>query len=129
MDISTYVSRYISASTPAKRQAIFKRLRSRTKAFPDVGRKRKRHGPVFVECEEGDVGRDAKGEMLGLYWEDGVGAVGMIDIIGFTMLTCELAKSGRISSEFITKSVADFMKGIMDVVCKYDGDVIKGWEE
>ncbi|KAJ3208303.1 hypothetical protein HDU67_006817, partial [Dinochytrium kinnereticum] len=52
-------------------------------------------------------------------------SVALIDISGFTSLTAELAKRGKISSELITQAVSEYLSDIINVVSDYRGDVIK----
>ncbi|KAJ3108724.1 hypothetical protein HDU97_000122 [Phlyctochytrium planicorne] len=49
----------------------------------------------------------------------------LIDISGFTALTTELAKRGKISSELITQAVSGYLSEIISVVLSYNGDVVK----
>ncbi|KAJ3116103.1 hypothetical protein HDU96_010397 [Phlyctochytrium bullatum] len=52
-------------------------------------------------------------------------AVILIDISGFSSLTEELAKRGKISSELITRTVSDYLSDIIKIVWQCGGDVIK----
>ncbi|KAJ3215782.1 hypothetical protein HDU67_010352 [Dinochytrium kinnereticum] len=59
------------------------------------------------------------------YIEKDVLAVAMIDISGFSALTSNLAKEGKISSELITQTVGAYMNKIIDVLSTYEGDIVK----
>ncbi|KAJ3174890.1 hypothetical protein HK101_010808 [Irineochytrium annulatum] len=57
--------------------------------------------------------------------ETGAGVVAFIDISGFSKLTAELTKYGRVGSEIVTRCVGSYMTAIVDVVLLYGGDVVK----
>ncbi|KAJ3101655.1 hypothetical protein HDU97_001196 [Phlyctochytrium planicorne] len=57
--------------------------------------------------------------------EDGVAAVVMIDISGYSKVTSKLAQHGKVSSELITRAVCDFMSRIIEIVVAWKGDVIR----
>ncbi|KAJ3214042.1 Adenylate cyclase type 10 [Dinochytrium kinnereticum] len=52
-------------------------------------------------------------------------AILMIDISGYSKLTSQLAKMGKISSEILTTSLNEYLGKIISIINCYDGDVVK----
>ncbi|KAJ3411281.1 hypothetical protein HDV05_002427 [Chytridiales sp. JEL 0842] len=59
------------------------------------------------------------------YEERSFSAVAMIDISGYSSLTSNLSRMGKVSSEIITATVSDYLTQIIDVITTYGGDVVK----
>ncbi|KAJ3410223.1 Adenylate cyclase type 10 [Chytridiales sp. JEL 0842] len=51
--------------------------------------------------------------------------VAMIDVSGYSALTSELAKRGKIASELITQSIASFLNKIIEILALFEGDIVK----
>ncbi|KAJ3408957.1 hypothetical protein HDV05_004671 [Chytridiales sp. JEL 0842] len=59
------------------------------------------------------------------YVETRFGAVVVVDISGYSTVTSNLSKLGKISSELITTNVNNYLCRIIDLITEYHGDVVK----
>ncbi|KAJ3318516.1 hypothetical protein HDU76_000812, partial [Blyttiomyces sp. JEL0837] len=59
------------------------------------------------------------------YCEEKYLATVLIDISGYSKVTSMLTKLGKVSSEYITQTVVGYLSKIIDVIARYDGDIVK----
>ncbi|KAJ3414713.1 hypothetical protein HDV05_006150 [Chytridiales sp. JEL 0842] len=55
----------------------------------------------------------------------GQGVTALVDISGYSALTSELSKIGKMGSEIITKTVSDYLDQVIMAISRFRGDVIK----